>query len=172
MGNIKNLAQMHGSDMTQAIRLRPVSTKSNAKRARIRDLEFLLGHDRLWFVNGSWIDETFKQLTQYTGAKSTSYRKDDIPDALSFITEHLPPSALMHDPDPKQVEKEHEEMQAKANKQAMYNRMFGNSSLPPAMKASEWVRNQRGGPAMSPTVQEETRIDPRYAMLARILPSG
>ncbi len=172
MGNIKNLAQFHGSDMPQAIRLRPISVKSNAKRARIRDLEFLLGHDRLWFVNGGWVDETFKQLTQYTGAKSTSYRKDDIPDAVSFITEHLPPTALMHDPDPKQVEKEHEAMVAKANKQAMYNRMFGTTPLGSAMKVSEWTRQQRGGPAMAPVVQEDTRIDPRYAMLAKILPSG
>ena len=174
MGNIKNLAQLHGSDMTQVIRRRPMSVKPNAKRARIRDLEFLLGHDRLWFVNGPWIDETFKQLTQYTGSKSTTYRKDDIPDCLSFATEHLPPTALMHNPDPKEVEKEHERMMAKANKSAMYNRMFGTSPLVPALRASEWVRNQRGGSSMPPVAQEDpnAKVNPFYAMLAKILPSG
>jgi phage terminase large subunit-like protein len=173
MGNIKNLAQIHGSDIQSVIRIRPVSVKSNAKCSRVKDLEFLLGHDRLWFVNGAWIDETFKQLTQYTGGKSTAYRKDDIPDALSFATEHLPPTALMHNPDPKEVEKEHEKLMVKANKAAMYNRMFGTPVMPQAQLASEWTNRQRGGGGTPPApVSQEPSVDPRQALLGRILPSG
>lgn len=154
MGNIKNSAQIKGSDMPSRIYLRPVSVHANAKGTRVKDLEFLLGHDRLWFVLGPWLDETFKQLTQYTGKKSTTYRKDDIPDAMSFITEHLPPSALLHNPDPKQVEKEHEERRIKDAKRDVYNRMFGGPS-PTAPKPAT-------------PVSQEPVIDPRRAMINKL----
>jgi predicted phage terminase large subunit-like protein len=127
--NLINYARLRGSDFMQNFRTRPVSNKPNAKRERIKDLEFLLGHDRLWFVNGAWIEETWKQLTEYRGGKSTAYRKDDIPDALSLaVVSHLPSSALKHNPDPKDVERENEERVAKSKKEAAYNRMFGSPS--------------------------------------------
>jgi len=125
-GDLRNASRRYGSDIAQFIRRRPVSLKPNAKRSRIMDLEFLLANDRLWFVVAAWNDMAFKQLTEYRGGKSTAYRKDDIPDSVALgVTSHLPPSALKHDADPKDVEKEHEEMQEKARREAWKNRMFG-----------------------------------------------
>src|SRR5260221_14589879 len=77
----------------------------DAKRNRIKALEVLLKSDRLWFAIGSWNDETFTQLSQYTGAKSTRTRKDDIPDAMSFISRYLPSST------PKTPEEQEQEAQ-------------------------------------------------------------
>ena len=58
-----------------------------AKRNRIKNLELLLNKDLLWFVTGgTWLDETFKQFGTYKGDNSTKKRKDDIPDAISFLT--------------------------------------------------------------------------------------
>jgi len=166
MENIKNYAKLRGSDIFSNVRQRPVSNKPNAKRERIKDAEFLLGHDRLWFVSGHWIDETYKQLTEYTGGKSTTYRKDDIPDALSLgITSHLPSTALQHNPDPKDVEKEHEQRQAKAAKDAAYNRMFGSNSptkpsggAPPAAAPAQ--------PPVNPRAEQLKKL------LGKILPPG
>ena len=164
MENIKNYAKLRGSDIFSNVRQRPVSNKPNAKRERIKDVEFLLGHDRLWFVGGHWIDETYKQLTEYTGGKSTTYRKDDIPDALSLgITSHLPSTALQHNPDPKDVEKEHEQRQAKAAKDAAYNRMFGNHS--PTRTPQQ--------PAAAPTPPPQNpRAEQLKKLLGKILPPG
>jgi hypothetical protein len=148
-----------------------MSTAPDAKRTRIKNLEFLLGHDRLWFVIGSWIDEMFKQLKEYNGKKSTTYRKDDIPDCLSFIIEHLPPSALVHNPDPKQIEAEQEKRLAEERRKAQYKAMFGGQ-MPPAVLASEIQRRLNGQPQAPPPITEEPTVDPRRALLAKILPGG
>lgn len=150
--NILNYAKLHASDIGQALRLRPVSSKANAKRERIKDLEFLLGHDRLWFVSGAWIDETYKQLTEYKGGKSTAYRKDDIPDAISLgVVSHLPITALQHNPDPKDVEKEYEDRMKKAKLADAHRRMFGGQSTrknpvasPPPVTQSQWMAMHSG----------------------------
>lgn len=189
MENIKNYAKRMGSDIANAngpLRVRPVSNKPNAKRERIKDVEFLLGHDRLWFVEGPWIEETDKQLTGYTGAKSTTYRKDDIPDALSLgITSHLPVTALQHNPDPKDVEKENEERQAKAAKDAHYSRMFGSSGTrlhpvasPPPLTQKQWTALRRGQPIEPPPPQvdlkqpQNPRAEQLKKLIGKILPPG
>lgn len=188
--NIENYAKLRGSDIGTKLRVRPVSNKPNAKRERIKDEEFLLGHERLWFVSGGWIDETYKQHTEYKGGKSTTYRKDDIPDAISLgITSHLPSSALQHNPDPKQVEKEHEERLDKARRESFKNRMFGPSSgsrlhpkaSQPPMSRTQWEQSQRGGVQFSeeqpaaPSALPPPR-DPRQElmkkMIGKILPPG
>lgn len=189
MENIKNYAKRMGSDLVNSngpLRVRPVSNKPNAKRERIKDVEFLLGHDRLWFVIGSWLEETFKQLTDYTGAKSTTYRKDDIPDAISLgITSHLPVTALQHNPDPKDVEKENEERQAKAAKDAHYNRVFGSSGTrlhpatsPPPLTRKQWEALRRGHPLTPPEPQvdlkppQNPRAEQLKKLIGKILPPG
>ena len=53
----------------------------------------MLKNDRLWFVQGPWIDETFSQLMRYTGEKKNRGRKDDIPDAISMLQIFLPAEA-------------------------------------------------------------------------------
>jgi hypothetical protein len=74
---------------------KPTSNEENAKRNRIKSLEVLLKTDRLYFAVGPWLDVedgVFPQLTQYTGVKSTRTKKDDIPDAMSYICRLLPSS--------------------------------------------------------------------------------
>jgi phage terminase large subunit-like protein len=163
MGNIKNLATLRGSAFNHYVRLRPPSVERNAKQNRIKDLEFLHAHDRLWFVTGTWIDDLYKQFTEYNGKKSTTYRKDDIPDCISLVTHHLPPSALKHNPDPKDVEKEHEERLKKEVLNAHYLRMFNRMS-PTAPK-----------PALSAEPAPQPR-DPRQELMkklvGKILPPG
>jgi len=126
--NMENFAKLHGCDLFSSNKfvLRPVSVKADAKRNRIKNLEFLLGHGMLQFVEGDWIPETFKQLISYTGEKSTTYRKDDIPDALALgVVSHLPITALIENPNPEDVEKEQEERRAKEQREAIKRRMFG-----------------------------------------------
>jgi phage terminase large subunit-like protein len=161
MGNIKNLAKIRGSAFEHFTRLRPVDVKPNAKQNRIKDLEFLHANGRLKFVSGAWIDELYKQFIDYNGKKSNNYRKDDIPDAISLgVISHLPPTALQYDPDPKEVEKEHEERQAREVRDGWYNRMHGGPS-PTKPKPVE-------------TVEPES-LSPRnraYEQLLKILPPG
>ncbi len=61
-----------------------------AKRNRIKNLEILLNNDLLWFVKGTWLDIAFKQFSEYKGESSTTKRKDDIPDAISFLVKCSP----------------------------------------------------------------------------------
>ena len=63
---------------------------AGAKRNRIKSLELLLNKDLLWFAKGLWIDEAFKQFQAYKGQNSTTRRKDDIPDAVSFLVKCSP----------------------------------------------------------------------------------
>jgi predicted phage terminase large subunit-like protein len=104
------------------------SREENAKRNRIKSLEVLLSEHRLHFVLGPWIDETIKQFTQYTGEKKNKGRKDDIPDAISYLVYILPRDSR---PDPgggidPEEEKRLEEEQAKQlQKQVQYDRYFG-----------------------------------------------
>ena len=134
---------------------KPVDNSANAKFNRIKSLELLLAEDRLHFVNGLWIDETFKQLTKFTGEKSTAYRKDDIPDAMSFLVDILPYSAIPgREVDPKIAEREVEIAQAKERLRAQHNRMFGSPALLPS-------------PAVTQTT-EEPKKDPRRAMMDRL----
>lgn len=63
---------------------------SDAKRNRIKSLQIKLKNDLLWFVNGLWLDETFKQFANYTGDRKNRGRKDDIPDAVSFLAYFCP----------------------------------------------------------------------------------
>jgi len=81
----------------------PIEQGEGAKRNRIKGLEILLKGDRLFFSNGAWNEETFSRLSQYKGQASTRTRKDDIPDAMSFISKYLPSTVPMS---PEQQEQE------------------------------------------------------------------
>ena len=138
---------------------KPVDNSNHAKVNRIKSIELLLVEDRFDFINGLWIDETFKQLTKFTGEKSTAYRKDDIPDAMSFLVDLLPYSSIPgRNVDPKVIEREVEMAQSKERSLAQHSRMFGsNSPMMPAI--------------VSAPVDARVR-DPRKAMLDKILPPG
>jgi phage terminase large subunit-like protein len=103
------------------------SRQENAKRNRIKSVEILLNEHRLHFVLGPWIDETFKQLTQYTGEKKNKGRKDDIPDAISYLTYILPAGArpIIDKVDPDEEKRLAEEQAKQIRKQAQYDRYFG-----------------------------------------------
>jgi len=103
------------------------SRQENAKRNRIKSVEILLAEHRLHFVGGSWIDETFKQFTQYTGEKKNKGRKDDIPDAVSYLTYILPADArpVIEKVDPEEEKRLAEEQDKYYRKQAHYDNYFG-----------------------------------------------
>jgi phage terminase large subunit-like protein len=103
------------------------SRAENAKRNRIKSAEILLSEHRLHFVLGPWIDETFKQLTQYTGEKKNKGRKDDIPDAIGYLTHILPADArpIIEKVDPEEEKRLQEEQEKHMRKQMQYDRYFG-----------------------------------------------
>lgn len=145
-------AQLLGSDILQNTYWMPVSSQANAKKNRIKSLEILLADDRLHFVNGSWIDETFKQLTEYTGAKSTGSKKDDIPDGLSYLVEMMPRIALTHNADSTELEKQAEKEERESQRKASYHFHFGQDFTPPP----------------PPVVEPEKPQDTRRSILSRI----
>ena len=103
------------------------SREENAKRNRIKSIEILLAQHRLHFILGSWIDETFKQFTQYTGEKKNKGRKDDIPDSISYLLYILPSEArpLIDKVDPEEEKRLAEEQLKHQRKSQQYDRYFG-----------------------------------------------
>ena len=123
---------------------KPPATQNNAKRNRILGLETLLADNRLYFVSGTWLDETFSQLVNYKGTKKNSGRKDDIPDAMSYLSFFLPFSPAQ--------EKESEEMRAvisaqkeQALRKKNYERYFGGPQQSPPPETPEPSRQRRPG---------------------------
>lgn len=91
--------------------LPPVSCKGDrsagAKEERIKGLQGLLASDRLYFVDGPWIDGTFLMFERWVGGLRNKGRKDDIPDAISMLQRFLPKS---HRPIEEPEQKTPEEM--------------------------------------------------------------
>jgi hypothetical protein len=107
---------------------KPPSTQPNAKRSRIIGLETLLDEQRLSFVAGPWLDEMIHQFTGYTGRKKNSGRKDDIPDAMSYLSFFLPNSPLSK---MKEETDAIERIQKdKRMRNQMYDRVFGSPMNP------------------------------------------
>jgi hypothetical protein len=104
---------------------KPLTLTADAKRNRIKSLETLLADNRLYFVAGQWIDETFSQLLKYTGERKNRGRKDDIPDCLSFLTYFLP--STINNVEMRAMA----EVQRKISEQkANYERIFGGAQQP------------------------------------------
>jgi hypothetical protein len=141
---ISRQAFKYGTSFTN-IYWKPPALEENAKRNRIKGLETLLNDDRLWFVSGSWIDETFYQLVKYTGERKNKGRKDDIPDAMSYLAFFLPKSIKGKSEKETEEEKALMEAQRKASQlKANYDRIFGQ---PPNIKISDPEESdKRGGP--------------------------
>jgi predicted phage terminase large subunit-like protein len=169
MKNIANLAKLKGSDMMTKVRLRPVSNKPKAKILRAKDLEFLLGHERLWFCQGSWIEELYKQFSNYNGKKSTAFRKDDFIDAISFATEHLPATSLQHNPDPKDVEEEYEKRREKEIRDGWYRRMHDGIDMGVVTTAKAFQDRFNNRPPPPPPVLVEEPVDPRQELMKKIV---
>jgi len=153
--NLLLKSQMLGSSFLNSSWWKEVDTHSNAKSNRVKSLELLLNDDRLHFVNGSWIDEMFKQLKAYNGQKSTASRKDDIPDALSFLVEFLPKGWRGDgNTDPSEAEREMDEQKRKSMLKAQHAAMFGGP-------APTIIKQEEEAPV-------ESQPDPRRATLNKL----
>ena len=105
------------------------ASEGDAKRNRIKSLETMLADERLFFVSGIWIDETFSQFCRYTGERKNRGRKDDIPDAIAYLQYFVP--STVNNEEMKKAQKAQEE---KERQQAIYDRIF----TPPFMPVPEY----------------------------------
>lgn len=132
--DLQRQAPLYG--VTLDIYWKPPSLQEHAKRNRIKGLETLLVDDRLWFVIGNWIDETFYQLHEYTGEKKNKGRKDDIPDAMSYLHIFLP--SILPGLAETQESKDLILAQKKlAELKASYDRIFGTAPNAPVSDFNE-----------------------------------
>jgi phage terminase large subunit-like protein len=102
-------AAQFGVNLNNLIWRKP-SNSADAKRNRIKGLEILLDSDRLYFVNGVWIDELMLQFTKYTGERK-SRKHDDIPDAIAYLQCFMP-LPVIDDAEFKAFQKQEAERQA------------------------------------------------------------
>jgi phage terminase large subunit-like protein len=110
--------------VTMNVYWKPVDQSPDAKRNRIKGIETLLKSGQFWMVTGAWNDMAYKQLCDYTGERKNRGRKDDIPDAMSFLTFFLPMTGTSEE------RKKIEEAQSKvAMQRANYDRIFGNGPV-------------------------------------------
>lgn len=146
-------------ELRDKIVLFPIDNSSGAKRNRIKAIEGLMSEGRFHIVNGPWIDDLYSQFCKFTGERSTKYRKDDLPDVISFALRCLPTGSYNSGVDPEESEREMERLRIEAANNAGYQRMFGGTTLLPSLNLSE-------------PPKEEPKVDPRRAMMNRILPPG
>jgi hypothetical protein len=126
---------------------KPPAIQNNAKRNRILGLETLLAADRLYFVAGMWLDETFLQLVNYKGTKKNSGRKDDIPDAMSYLVFFLPnaPTGQKDSEEMKSLIKAQKEQALRKRNYEMYFGGPQQSLTPISSESSEPSRQRRPG---------------------------
>jgi phage terminase large subunit-like protein len=67
---------------------RATSNEPGAKRNKIKGLETLLYGDRLFFVDGDWMERLTQQFVRFTGFSKR--RKDDIPEAIAGLQKLIP----------------------------------------------------------------------------------
>lgn len=125
MLNIQHYATIKGSDIYSHISVKSVDQKYNAKADRIKDLELLMSKGLYDIVDGEWMPETTKQMVNYSGKKSTAYRKDDIPDAVSIVLVHLPRSSFQDNVNPEELEQEMRLRHQKAEREYWAARIHG-----------------------------------------------
>jgi phage terminase large subunit-like protein len=137
-----------------------IDNSKHAKRNRIKNLELLMFDERMHFIiDARWNDECFKQFSSFTGEPSNKARKDDFPDAISFIFKVLPRDVVQgNDEDPEKTRKEDEERRKKELLSAWKDRMFSS-------------HNPTQPPPASPESTRTPQEDPRTAQLMKILPS-
>lgn len=68
---------------------RVASNEAGAKRTRVKGLEILMNDDRLWFVDGEWMEPTTRQFLQFNNATKKK-RKNDYPDAMAGLQRLIP----------------------------------------------------------------------------------
>jgi|GEM_PF-2266191 len=123
---LQRVAQKYGVSVANIFWL-PIDKRPNAKANRIKGLETLLAADRLWFVSGSWMDQTVEQFVKYTGERKNKGHKDDIPDAVSMQQVWLA-AAPVPVADAEEVRKKVEEERKKLISKLWYERIFETPS--------------------------------------------
>ena len=116
---------------------RDAEQSSGSKRNWVKGLETLMNDDRLWFVDGDWMEITIQQFVRFTGFNPR--RKDDIPDAISKLqriipreTRPLEESERETDAERKAREaREHREEFARQHSDAQYRTVFQSPPPPP-----------------------------------------
>lgn len=106
-----------------------------AKETRIRGLQILHELGLLRFITGPWIDIMMKQLVEYSGhkPKGRSGRKDDIPDAMSYVYKVLP---YIEGTMTEEQKKELEAREILSARKAQYDRLFSTPNTNPV----QWNR--------------------------------
>lgn len=103
-------------------------SQPGAKINRIRGLATLIKNEQLYFADGPWIDDLIFQFTKYTGERSSTTRKDDIPDAISLLTRYFRTPAIVLTPAEQEAKKKREEVEhAKRALEDHYRRVFGDT---------------------------------------------
>jgi hypothetical protein len=126
----------------------------------------LLNDNRLDFVDSAlYMEEVIKQLTNYTGAKSTAYRKDDIPDMLSLLVRVLPTIALQRNVSVAEIEKAVELQREEEKRQAMYRATHDGIIPGRVYRASDFGPKSKVKPTPEPETPQKPK-DPRLAILA------
>lgn len=99
-------------------------TTFDAKSNRIRSLQPLLKSGRLWFAsNIQHLDRLYEQMKRFTGERGKK-RKDDIPDAISFLLRFMQGSPVIREL--AQIEKE---QRAEAKEKALYRALYPDDLL-------------------------------------------
>lgn len=122
---------------------REVDNTSGAKRNRVKGLEVMLSDDRLWFVDGEWIDDLVLQFKRFNGIATR--RKDDIPDSIAFFQRLIPPAARGSAEEPQESEQERKDREAaemrkqffERQKQLEYSTYFPDYGSVPLVAAQE-----------------------------------
>lgn len=125
---------------------KPPSSDYNAKANRIRSIEIALRDDRIWFVQGPWLDDVFFQFCRFTGEPKNRGRKDDIPDAISYLVTYFLPSSGELKTSAEELKKQDEVKSEAAMLAQHYNTMFGPSAQKtqaPAPKKPDPMRDLR-----------------------------
>jgi hypothetical protein len=117
------------------------SNNPQAKVSRIKGIEILLRSERMDFVEGTWNGDAFDQFEGYKGQKSTRTKKDDIPDAISYLARFLPSSTPLTPEEQDETVKIDQDAYYKRLLKAHHERLFGtnegNRQMPMQMSEPE-----------------------------------
>ena len=131
---------------------RETDTTSGSKRNRVKGLESLLNADRLWFVEGDWMETLVDQFVRFTGFSKR--RKDDIPDAIAGLQRLIPPEPrlveeAMRESENQRKAREKQELRDKfaaQHTEAAYRTVFQAPPPPPQSEAEPEPVAVRPGP--------------------------
>jgi phage terminase large subunit-like protein len=146
-----------------SLQWRDIDVSFGSKRNRIRGLETLLREDRLWFVNGDWMDDLTQQFVRFSGFNKK--RKDDIPDSIAPLQKLIPPVVGAPDPDaPVETQRERLDREARelrekfaaAQSDVAYASIF-QPSTPPQITFGE---NDWKEAPPEPVAANEPPVDP------------